>query len=113
DEADDVRAQGRQLPVGQGAHVVPGDADDTAGRPVEGADHVEHGRLAGAGRPDDADQLAVPDGQGDAAKGDDVPVRLSDVTEFGDHFGTTTVVPSGRPPISTLPSANMPVSTAA
>ena len=58
DEADPPAPQRGQLPVGQRGDVVPVDAHGAAGRPVQGADDVQHRRLAGAGRADDGDQLA-------------------------------------------------------
>ena len=65
DEADPAGPQRGQLPVGERRDVVPVDPDAARGRPVQRADQVQHGGLAGAGRADDRDQLAVADPQAD------------------------------------------------
>src|SRR5580692_6757478 len=60
-EAEAPGPQARQLRVGHGRGVLPGDADHPAGGPLQGAHHVQQGALARSGRPDDGGQLALAD----------------------------------------------------
>ena len=53
--------QPRQLLVGHGRGVLPGDADHAAGGSLQGAHHMQQGALARPGRADDGDQLALVD----------------------------------------------------
>ena len=100
--------------------VVPVDPDRPGRRPVQRADQVQQRRLAGPGRADDGDQLAVPDAQVDLAQRDHAarvgPAHAGqfDHRAAGRHSGTPTGAPSARPsPLtSTRPSANRPTSTA-
>ena len=71
DEAEAPGAQPRELGVGHGRGVLPGDADDAAAGPFEGAHHVEQGALARPRRTDDGDQFALVDAQVDAGQGHD------------------------------------------
>src|SRR3989442_414681 len=118
DEADGVGPQHRQAPIAHRGDVVAGDPDDPGGRPVEGPDDVEQGRLAGPGRPDERDELAVVDGEVDVPEGGDrrrARVLLGDTAELDRraHEGTTTRSPGWIPVavISTLPWSNRPGTT--
>ena len=63
--------------VGQRRHVAPADPQLPGGRPVEAAEQVHQRRLAGAGRADDGDVLALVDAQAHPAQRlDRDPVEL-------------------------------------
>src|SRR5580704_14007381 len=106
DEAEAPGPQARQLRVGHGRGVLPGDADHAAGGSFEGAHHVQQGALARPGRADDGDQLALADPQIDAGQGADRRVtgvflyhasQLQDRGGLGHDDGTSTRVPAVRP----------------
>ena len=88
DEADGLRAEAGERVVGEVLRVVPRDAEDAGAGPVEEAEDLEEGRFPRARGPDDRDELALPDPQGDALQGGDdgLPheVGLADVFE-DDH----------------------------
>ena len=73
-----------------------------AGRPVEAAEQVEQGGLAGAGRAHEGDEVAFLDGQGDAAKGGDddrfqvVVLDQIDDASDGVHGGSEFLVRVGE-----------------
>src|SRR4029453_2271326 len=97
----------RQGAVGQPAHLLAGDQDGPGRRPVQGAHHVQQGRLAGPARPGDGQQLARRHGQahpgqdldlGRAGVALDHPAQLQRRRAVGAHAGTTTRSPARRPP---------------
>jgi hypothetical protein len=59
DEAEDLAAQPGQRPVVEVVIAAAVDLHAAAGRPVERAEDVEQGALAGPGRAHDGDELAV------------------------------------------------------
>src|SRR6185503_2908588 len=65
------------------------DDDLSRGRQVEPAEEVEHRRLARAGRAHDRHELALPDGQRDAAERGDLALAewicLDEVAGLEDH----------------------------
>src|SRR5580704_4968857 len=106
DEAKAAGPQARQLRVGHGRGVLPGDPDHAAGGPFQGAHHVQQGALARPGRADDGDQLALADPQADARQGHHRRVtgvllyhasQLQDRGGLGHDDGTSTRVPAVRP----------------
>src|ERR1700722_11282016 len=106
DEAQAAGPQARQLRVGHGRGVLPGDPDHATGGPFQGAHHVQQGALARPGRADDGDQLALADPQIDAGQGADRRVtgvflyhvgQLQDRGGLGHDDGTSTRVPAVRP----------------
>jgi hypothetical protein len=110
-EADRARAQAGELAVVEVGDVGAGHRDAAFRRAVERAHHVQQGRLAGPGRADDADQLAVVDPQAHAVqRAHAAAVLLGDVLQDERHRGTTTRVPGARPaPVTwTQSSANAP-----
>ena len=127
DEADRLGPQRRQPAVGQPGHVHPEQFDRAAAGPVQGAEQVQHRRLARAGRPDHGHALAVLDpqrhppqrvhparvGLGHPVQQDRGPGEPVQDGRRG-HPATPTVSPSSRPsPLtSTRPSANRPACTA-
>ena len=100
DEADPVRTQRRELGVSELRDVEPRDADDAGGGSVERAHDLEQRRLARARRPDDGDELSLPDAQAHPAEREHrAGVLLSHVLELEHaHSGTTTSVPAWIPP---------------
>ena len=70
-----------QIIVGQVGKAFAVDADLTGGRPIETADEIQEGRLAGAGWADDRNHLATRDREGDGVEGDDVAFACE---PFGD-----------------------------
>ena len=63
-----VAAKACQAVFAQGAQVLAGDGKRSARRPFQPREHHQQRRLAGPRRPDDADRLALADGQVDALK---------------------------------------------
>jgi len=59
----------RQIVVRQTRHVAAVEVIRAACRPIEAAENVHQGRLAGAGRPDDGDEFAALNRERDAAQG--------------------------------------------
>src|SRR5258705_2123281 len=97
---------------------MAGNPDGPGGRPIEGPDDMEQGRLAGPGRPDERDELAHVDRQVDVPEGGDgrrARILLGDAAELDRraHEGTTTRSPGWIPVavISTLPWSNRPGTT--
>ncbi len=68
DEAEIVAAQERPLVAAEARDIDAVEAVGAGGRPVEAADDVHRGRLAGARRPHDGDELALADRQVDAVE---------------------------------------------
>src|SRR5262249_28455615 len=68
DEADGVVAQPGQLGGAQLGHVPAGDPQGPAGRPVQPAEQVHEGGLAGAGRAEDRGVVTGRDGPADPAQ---------------------------------------------
>ena len=76
----DVAGERRQV-----RDVVAAQQDLSVGRALEARDHPEHGRLAGAGRAQHREELAVEDLEIDAGHGGDRPERLVQPTEGDSH----------------------------
>src|SRR5205807_671879 len=94
-------------------------AGDPAARPLERADDVQKRGLARPGRPDDGDQLALPDAERHSAQGVDRRLRAVDLRDplqlehrVAHIDGTATESPACRspstctrpPPVSNRPS---------
>src|SRR5918999_1867165 len=67
-------AQRPQPQLGQGGVAEPlegpaVEADRAAARPIERPEELQERRLAGAGRAEDGDELAAPDGEGEGVEG--------------------------------------------
>ena len=73
DEADLVRPQCGERPIGRARRVVTRDLHDARRRPLERAHDVQQRRLARARRPDDGHELPRRDAQVDAAQRLDRP----------------------------------------
>ena len=85
EDAADVAPQQGDLAAPQGAEVAPRDEDAPLGRLELLEDELDEGRLAGTGRPDQEDELALVDVERDVLQADHVPVvDLGDVLE-DDH----------------------------
>ena len=65
----------------EGGDVVAVEGDPAGVRPLEAGDQIEERGLAGAVRPDDADQLARRHREGDAPVGHDAAEALGDVRD--------------------------------
>ena len=94
DVADAAAAQcGQGAPAGA-SECRAVDEDLALGRAVQATGQVEQGRLARPGRAHDGDQLAGPDGQGDAGQGVDGGVAGAvgavDVAQFEDAHRATS-----------------------
>jgi hypothetical protein len=78
DEAEGQQAQAGALGVGEGVHRGPVQEHLPRRGPVEEADELQQGALAGARGADDGDELPVVDAQADVAQGDDLvlPVEV-------------------------------------
>src|SRR5262249_28507859 len=82
EHAADVAAQLRDLPRAQAADVTPGDEHPALGGHFVAKQQLEEGGLAGAGRADEEDELALQDLERDVPECEDVAfVRLVDVFE--------------------------------
>jgi hypothetical protein len=62
------RAQERPVGLAELVDPPPPEVDLAGGRAIEAAEQVQQGRLAAARGPHDADELALGDGQVDAAQ---------------------------------------------
>ncbi len=67
-EPERAIAQAAALDVARAAHRFAGDAHFAGGRLVEPAEQLQQRRLAGAGRADDRDAIALRDPELDAAQ---------------------------------------------
>ena len=85
EDAADVAAQQRHLAVLEPRQVAAADEDPAGGRLDLLQQQLDERRLAGAGRADDEDELALVDHERDAVERDDVGlVHLRDAVE-DDH----------------------------
>ena len=129
-EADAAAAHGGEAAVAEAADVDAVDADRAARRLLQRADDVHQRRLAGPGRTDDDDELALLDAQVDAVERRDrrgARVVLRDAVQLEHaarggrrrrssassvgHADTTWSPAAMSPVTSTMPSANTPSST--
>src|ERR1700728_1114416 len=69
EEADRVASQTRQLALAERGQVLSAEEDPPARRPVERAEQLQQGRLAGAAGADDRDELARGDVEVDRVEG--------------------------------------------
>jgi len=104
DEADLAVPDGGEFVAGEGRDVTAFDEVGARGRPVEAADDVHEGRLAGAGRAHDAEELTRADAQIDTPQGRHrkagFPVEFADPRELEQGLH--------RPPPDSLPGLCCP-----
>src|SRR5262249_37428998 len=72
EEADAPVAQPGKLVGAEAGNLLAGEVVAAGGGAVEAAEAVHEGGLAGAGRADEGDELALVDVEGDALEGDDL-----------------------------------------
>ena len=70
-------------PLAAGRHV---DLDGAGGGGFEAGENAQQRRLPAAGRPDDHEELALPDVERDIVDGDESPERLDEMTN-SDRWG--------------------------
>ena len=81
EDAADVAAQLRDLPRAEPADVAAGDEHPAVGGDLVAQQELQEGRLPGARRADEEDELALGDLEGELTQGDDVAlVGLGDVS---------------------------------
>src|SRR5690606_7727273 len=66
------------------------DHDAPAGGRLEPGNHPERRRLAAAGRPEQADELAVPDGDAEIGDGGEIAELLRDLVETYRSHGSSS-----------------------
>ena len=101
----DVALVGRQP-----GHVLALELDDARRRRLEAADHPEGGRLAAAGRAEQAEELPRADLEVDVVDDDRIAELLDHIDEFdvdGRHVRTTPVTGRGRTFARTGPGEDM------
>src|SRR5690606_3581636 len=76
-EADAAGAKSGEVAVPEARHVEPVDRDLAGAGAIECSDDVEHGRLAGAGRADNGNELAARDVEVDIAQCEDIAGELA------------------------------------
>ena len=83
-------------------HVAPTEVDRPEGRILEAADHAERGRLPATRRPQEAEELALRDVEGQVVDGGDIPEELGDALQPNVDLGHGNLLQgsarSRRPP---------------
>ena len=98
----DIALVGRQ-PIDR----LAGERDDALARPFEAREHVQGRGLAGAGRPEERQELAAADGQIQPSDGLKVAIHFLDVDEF-DELWSLRLSLAGSLAIARPPSGGGP-----
>ena len=100
EDLDELEAPGEpepRQPYGAGTpDVVPLEAHRAGAWLYEAREHVDQGRLAGAVRADDRDELAGLDAERHAVEGAEVAVEVPDSPGLEDHRGGLSRTPAGH-----------------
>jgi hypothetical protein len=89
EDAPDIAPQLRDLPGAEAGDVAAGDDDAAGGRVLLAQQQPKRRRLPRARRPDDEDEFALADVEGDVAQRDDVAL-----VDLGDTFESNHLRPS-------------------